>query len=397
MKLVQYCKTTNPLALIFLLYIGVSAVCNLPTFFQQESLSSQEGRSIKDGIYSLETEFNDKFWGKEAYILLNGGISNSLGAEVLNGVVKLKNGYFETLDRSREMNVYINSAITLKDYLEEKDIPFVYVQAPDKIPTDDDEMIPVGFENYVNRNADNLLEGLEKGGIPILDLRESVLEEGIDHYSLFFKTDNHWTPEGGFWAHRHVAEFIDVALKESIANPYFYDFDLYEKQVYEEVYLGSWGQRAGATFTGYDDVTIISPTFETELIFETPSLLREVTGDFKEVVFYEFDERNINYGSYLPNLMEYSVVTNRLATNDKKIFILRDSFSQVLAPFLALHYSEIHLFDLRGNPEENSNLFLEKIEEIQPDIVVQLIYTKSVGNDALYSYSAAIDRKQAQD
>ena len=35
---------------------------------------------------------------------------------------------------------------------------------------------------------------------------EKVQEQGIDKYSLFYKTDHHWTTKSGLWACNQIAD-----------------------------------------------------------------------------------------------------------------------------------------------------------------------------------------------
>lgn len=393
-EFMNYVTKKNPLALVFLLYIGLHGICNVPTIWNGVQYVAQQEELLPTAqVVFFEQEYTEQFVGKDQYIDLNGRIFSVVGSNYLNEVLKLDNGYFITLDEEEDMTHYVDSATLLYHYLQEREIPFAFIQAPGQLPSDFDENIPDGFETYINRNADAFLNGLESNGVPTLDLRAEIQNQGLNHWDLFFKTDHHWNAEGGLWGSSVVAPFIDQLLGEDIANPDYFDQTNYQITTYPKAFLGSRGQRTGAVFSGYDDVSIFTPRFETQLEGETASSSTYVSGDFTQVMYPTLDVRNLTYQTYLSYLGDYSVLKNHKVDNGKKIVILRDSFSRVAAAFLALHYEEIHLFDFREGDNTN-DFFLQQLEVIAPDVVVQMLYTGANTSEELFSYGDAILRLQ---
>ena len=71
------------------------------------------------------------------------------------------------------------------------------VFAPSKV-CQYDTGLPVGVPDEVNPAASQVIEHLKNAGVPVMDLRQLLHEEGLSHEELFFHTDHHWNLEGAF-------------------------------------------------------------------------------------------------------------------------------------------------------------------------------------------------------
>jgi hypothetical protein len=60
-----------------------------------------------------------------------------------------------------------------------------------------------------------------------------------------------------------------------------------------------------------------------------------------------FLEEKDQYASFLGGNAPLYIVRNPNAETEQKLLLVRDSYSDSLAPFLSQYYSEIHLLDLR--------------------------------------------------
>ena len=55
---------------------------------------------------------------------------------------------------------------------------------PCQIP-ENENLLPIGYVDYSNQNADDLLKILENNNIPILDLRKEMIKDGISYTDAF--------------------------------------------------------------------------------------------------------------------------------------------------------------------------------------------------------------------
>lgn len=372
----------SPLPVLFLCITLIVFLLNLgqfTTIFVSKTANVPIGQ-LKESINSIESEYVENFSGKTNYIDINGLFSRIIYKKELNDLHKLDNGHLtNNVDDTRDMLSIVNYATDFKKYLDLYDIPYAYVQPISVLASDDDNMIPAGYTTLLNQNTDKMIQGFIDNGINFLDLRQNSKEDGMSNYDLFYKTDHHWNTYGAFWATQHVVHFINEQLniETNVLNEYFFDMNNYETEIFENEFLGSYGKRTGVFYAGVDDIAIITPVFETNFTVETPAENITLTGDFTstQLDYTIFDNNTSspfskNEYTVYPLHFDYSKITNHNATNDAVILILRDSFTSTLAPYLAMHYKEIHLYDLRyGNKQEG---FIEILHQIEPDIVLQI-------------------------
>lgn len=367
---VMFCST-----LVFIAFINMQSFKEI-----YKNAIEKNPNNKQKALASIEGEYANQFLGKENYINLNGAFANLIDQKELNNVVKLNNGYLTSICEKRDTLPIVESVVEFEGYLKNKNIPYIYIQAPYKMSTDNDNL-PKGFESYANENADNLLKGLNSNNIDILDLREEIKKDGLNHYDLFFKTDHHWTFEGAFWANTKVMSKVNEVLDIKEYDKKYIDINNYNKVTYENAYLGSRGQRVGYLFGGGDDITTILPKFDTDMKFEVPTKGIKKEGTFEESIMFEkiFDKDKVYqkyiYSIYTGDNYDYAKITNKKSTNKKKIFLIKDSFSLAMAPFLALHYDEVHMYDMRKGSSED---LIKKIDEVNPDIVVNMYYPEMI-------------------
>lgn len=325
---------------------------------------------------SVESIYNERFEGKYWFITLNGAIQKILGARVVNERYQLDNGHLTYIIDEYDMDSIAQNTVAFRDALEEQDIPMVYVNTPFKIHQTD-KQLPTGVEDHSNENADRFLAHLREENVTVLDLREIIAAEQLDHYDMFYKTDHHWKAESGLWAAEEITEFLsgwnaDYTVKEGLWEPSAYTFEMHE-----DIFLGSAGKRVGCIYSGMDDFTVITPNFETEFSFSANDGQVTREGSFSDVfivrdLLYSGDDFSSSvYSTYCGSAYGHIEIRNtqtgpNRSCTDKKILIIRDSFSDVLVPFLSLGYGELDVIDLRAFRQD----LMAYLEKSDPDLVL---------------------------
>lgn len=377
-------QVVSPLAAVFFTTILFMFTLNLANLQSSFAEAKEEHPEDTQAAYrETESLFAENFISKETFIELNSTLAAPLEQVELNDVVKLYNGYLTTLDEEipdEELQVLADHMVEFHEYLDEEGIPFAFVQVPHKLPSDSDVMLPSGYDTYPNRNADAFIAKLEAEKVPVLDLRSEMLEDGLNPFDYYFKTDHHWTPLAGFWAHGKIGLFVDTLTRRSEFNDDYYDLKNYEVEEYPDFWIGSHGKRTGEAFSGMDGMALVYPDFETDMRVEMQEINWSKRGTFEHAVFNRSKLTENPYGVYLTSDLRTSI-SNYNATNDTTILIIKDSFSLAMAPFLALHYQNVELYDLRL-PTSSPTELLAVIEEVEPDVVLcmynpTLLYSES--------------------
>lgn len=310
-----------------------------------------------------------------------------------NGVRDIGDGYFARFSSPIDTSTPAREIIELSSWCEQHGIHFLYVQAPGVINENDDVNIS-GVLDFSNQNANELLAKLTDNNVNVLDLRtELALQAKKDNKSwreYFYPTDHHWKVDTGLWASgkiaQHVSKICDLDIDLSL-----YDKNRYHKEIFEKWFLGSAGKKVTLMRAEPDDFELWCPDFATNFEIEIPTLKLHEKGDFKVFIdmssIYPKNYYNANpYAAYSYGDTPV-IIGKNLDINKGKILLIRDSFSEVIIPFLNLSYSEVRALDLR----KFNGSVKKYIESYKPDIVVVEYYVNSIKEVEYKSYSNEFD------
>ncbi|MBR5094944.1 MAG: hypothetical protein IK095_07605 [Oscillospiraceae bacterium] len=364
-------------ALCFLLLLAVFFVLSLKPFLRETVIALRAGGTPTQA----EERIGDFIPGKEALVTLNGGIQRLLGKREVNERYLLDNGHMTYIIRELDMSGIAQDTADLAGALASQELPFLYVQLPFKLD-EQDKQLPPGVEDYSNENADRFLQILQEAGVDTLDLRERERAEGLDHYSLFFRTDHHWTPDAGLWAAGEIAAALEERDPSFAADPALFDVAHYERELLRGVFLGSHGRRVGPWYAGVDDICVLTPRFETHLRFSVPSQSIWREGSFAETLLFQEKLAPADlmesdcYDVYCGGQYDWMCIENAAGGSGKRLLVLQDSFDLVVLPFLALGYDAVEAIDLRLWDGD----LLDYIDETRPDMVL-IIYNPGALED----------------
>ena len=351
-----------------------------------KSSSNNDSTNITKNIDRFEREYNKDFFGKYYFVNANGIVRRITGQITVKDVVKVG----DTLTFTREkIDVTKQAAnmIALNDFLNEKNIELLYIQAPFKIDKYN-KNLPVGIQDYSNENADSLLNKMASGGVKTLDLRKNIYESDLEYSSLFFKTDHHWKIETAFWAYGQVVDYLNNSYCCSIEDQYT-NIDNYRVETYKDWFLGSQGKKTGSLYVGVDDFSLIYPKFETQLSLNIPRENLKREGSYFDTVYFM---KNINvknyfesnpYKVYFDGSKPLIIMKNEMAPSDKKILVVKDSFANPLQSYLALCFQQVNIIDLRSYTKDTLK---EYINHYNPDLVLFLYNPAILSNMKLFTF-----------
>lgn len=325
-------------------------------------------------IGAVEAGYNENFAHKLGFIDLHGALQRAMGKREVGNFDTVKAADGKLLPGLPGSNVLMpRQHFAAEDfaYLQKvnehcasKGTAFVYMKTPNDV-IEGYTRLPTGVVSHQNANDDELLALFRQLGVDVLDLRQSMVEDGVDPAGFFFTTDHHWTIESAFWAQgallRHLEgrglEFPLMERNTDLAN--------FEVQVYEDWFLGSAGRRTGRYYGGLDDFSLILPAFDTELTHTAPSRFdAPVTGSFEEVLvdkgFLGFDSsyQLSRYDAYLRSFTPLRVIENEAGAG--RVLVVQDSFGQPVSAFLALSCAEVTVLDFRYYTEMSLLEYLEQ-------------------------------------
>ena len=347
---------------------------------------------IAGAIDSMEKIIDSDTYKREDYIDFYGLVHKLLGKRVMVDIgygelYKTKYGQITYAVPKQDVSEELESIYELKKELDKQGIPLLFVQAPFKLPADE-QQLPDNVKDHANENADRFLKGLDAAGIDYLDLRENYWSKGLNQNQLFFNTDHHWTINGAFNSYQEIAETLNRDYGFQIDGKYT-DLSNYNQEVFRDFYIGSMGRRVGESFGGTDDFTLITPGFDTDYtLYEREYGAEKVyEGSFTEAVLT---------GSYLaegtpPETNRYAVYHGDNAELEfvnhnvrrGSILMIKDSFGLPVYSFLSTGVHEVRALDVR--------LFQGSVAdyaaEHSPDVVI-ILYNADCFGGNLFHFKA---------
>ena len=168
-----------------------------------------------------------------------------------------------------------------------------------------------------------------------VDIRTLFKDEYAAGHQLYYKTDHHWTTYGAYTAYRALAGQLGYTPQEQSA---------YHITAYPGFY-GTTYSSSGFWMTKPDSVEVWDNQSNDSAVVTTITD-GEVTQQ-QDMFYLKHLEEDDKYPIFLDGNHPYTVIKNTAASSDEKLLVIKDSFAHSLVPFLADHFSEIVMVDLR--------------------------------------------------
>ena len=209
------------------------------------------------------------------------------------------------------------------------DVPVYFSIIPDKSYV---------WANRLPANAPNVDDGWTNETIKSLisqRVRYIDLYGALDGDDVFYRTDHHWTTMGAYQGYTALVNAINGSATA---------LD-YEPTLVSDSFCGTTWSSCGAGWVLPDEMyTWVPEGGENGKVAVT----RYPEGAPIEGSLYDLSKLELKdkYSMFLGGNQPLCVIRNPDGQNGR-LLIIRDSYSDSLAPFLALDYQEVHLFDPR--------------------------------------------------
>lgn len=189
------------------------------------------------------------------------------------------------------------------------------------------DRLPAGAESFDQRAY--LERAKAVPGLIWADIAGALTEHADE--PVYYRTDHHWTSLGAYYGYAALME----AMGESPAP-------LGKGETVSEDFYGTLYSTSGVHWLPPDSIE----RYVSGKDVTVEDVYKGTTGGLYVDSF--LDEKD-QYSSFLGGIAPLRIVHNPEAATDKKLLLVRDSYSDSLAPFLCRHFAEIHLLDLRYN------------------------------------------------
>ena len=296
-----------------------------PEFTGEKLLSGEFGEKFEKFL-SDQTAGRNMWVGLAAYYQL------SIGNNGANGVYKCADGYL--INDPQDMSGLMRNIGFIEEFAQHVDVPVSVLVAPstgyiceDKLPA---VHKPYRDDEYFTKMSEVLKTA------SFVDIRDAFRQEYADGEQLYYKTDHHWTACGAYTAYRVLADELGYTANDKSA---------YEMTSYPGFY-GTTYSSSGFWMNGPDDIEVWDNKANDGKL-SVAITDNGTTTEQDDMFYYSHLEEDDKYPVYLDGNHPYTVIKNANAASDEKLLIVKDSFAHSLTPFLADHYAEIIMVDMR--------------------------------------------------
>ena len=290
---------------------------------------------LKDGSFTkgVEEYFADQFPLRDQWTGLKARAEQVLGKREFNGVYLCGDALIAKVEPP-------------KDGLEEKNLSYVSRLAESAevpvylglIPSAAEiwrDRLPRGAESW--DQAAFIARAAELEGVEPIDFLTALRDHAGERTweGIFYRTDHHWTTLGAYYGHAALMEALgrggEVPEPETVRARDLPVSNGFQGTLYsqsgihwlEPDSIEFWVEESGLTVTSWRD------------------------GTPKEAGLYDYDYlgKKDKYSAFLGGNQPLCVVKN--PEGKGKLLVIRDSYADSMAPFLALRFEEVHLLDPR--------------------------------------------------
>lgn len=361
----KYALFITALFCVFIFGFG-AALFILPdrAFSEQENrylaqLKAPTWETVRSGKFmeDFEDYVVDQFPLRDQWIQLKAAGEVALGKQENNKVYFGTDGQTlfaqytkPTLDDLTRRVEYVNQLG------ENVDVPVYFALIPDKSYVWADRL-PANAPRVDDGSVLEEAQGLCGSGVNWIDLSGALSGDDV-----FYRTDHHWTTMGAYQGYVALMEALGSEAIRPEGAPAL---------VSDHFYGTTWSS-SGAGWVKPDEMY-------TWVSGEGLNITSYRDGTPADAQLYDksFLEKKDKYSMFLGGNQPLCVIENPNAQGGK-LLVIRDSYSDSLAPFLSQSYQEVHLYDLRYN----RNSLKAYIQDNEIDQVLVLYSNANFATDA---------------
>ena len=184
--------------------------------------------------------------------------------------------------------------------------------------------------NHTPEIDPNALIAMAKGkGIDVVDASAALTEHKEEY--IYYKTDHHWTSLGAYYAY--------VFLCGSLAKTPI-PYEAFKQEVLTKGFYGTSYSRASLYSAKPDAITVFRAPYDFNVVYNL--------GESESLGLYERKYLDVKdkYSVFLNANQPLSVITGG-EKNGRHLLLIKDSYANTFAQFIAGDYESVHMIDLR--------------------------------------------------
>lgn len=343
-------------------------------------LAGKPGFSIEklvDGSFgrAYETYLSDQFPLRDQFVAAKTNIERLLFKEDVNGVYFGKDGYYiERFDSeilfteqlTKNLDYLAAAAEQYAGYLGEERVKIMLVPSASQILSD--KLPPFASPADQSRVTELLKNKLHTPSM-VLPVEQELKKH--EKEELYYRTDHHWTTRGAYISYRLYCEAAGFVPWEE---------EHFLKETVTSDFLGTVESKVRVSMRP-DEIVLYEPAEPQEYKVSYDQLPKEyntlynrkaLEGKDKYSVFLDGNHgwtKILNETIKKKSEKKEGLGKDMAASKERRLLIIKDSYAHSFAPFMANHFGEVHMVDLRY-----FNMKLSEFMEAQEITDVLVLY-----------------------
>lgn len=303
--------------------------------------------SVVSGEYgtSYETWLSDQFPFRTMFVAVRTAAKRAVLQQDINGVYFGEDHYYiekhntedlMTEQMAKNIDYLAQASVWFADTLDGR-VSVMLVPSASQILTD--KLPPFAApadQTAVTEALRGILEQDSAEDIQILPIEQRLKEH--EREPLYYKTDHHWTTLGAYYAYQLYAENAGFTPKPR---------EEFAEHTVSGTFQGTIQARLGIPLEN-DNINLFLPREESQVEIYYDGLLQTYDSFYDETALKKRDQYAVFLGG---NHGWTKIVSKQLGEDSqaagRKLLIVHDSYANSFVPFLAGHFEEIHMVDLR--------------------------------------------------
>ncbi len=347
-------KSDLIIVILFFLFIYGITFANIVT--ADKNFSEMENRTLAqkpdlnlkhvlsgEFMEEYETYITDQFVARDLFVGAKSLGERILGKKINNDVYFAKDGYLIEQFKEVDEELLNKNVEAIKNFATKQEADVLLAIIPGSVEINRDKLYSRLPDISQKTVIEQIYNNMDDEHITCVDMYQ-ILQQHKEE-DIFYRTDHHWTSLGAYYGYQAISEVVGI-------NPV--PLSDYKETVRSEEFYGTLYSKAGAFW--------VEPDQMVTYVEENGIEVTKIEGDnLEEGELYEeskLDEKD-KYAMFLGGNQPLALIENSKG-GEQKILIIRDSYSDSLAPFLTAHFGEIYLWDFRYNKESVSAFIKEK-------------------------------------
>jgi len=348
----------------------LAVICGIVMFVLQpkETFSEEENRVLQSfpafdlddlfaGKYTrkFETYLADQFPARNFFVGVNSGTQLLLQKKDVGGVYIGQNDYLFEILKQPDPDILQSNIAGINSLADRTGLPVYLLPVPSSAQ-EMKESLPAFAPSYDQNLSVGVMEKSLSPKVTLVNVMDDL--KPSDGEELYFKTDHHWNVFGAYKGYSALMEAMGMSPVarsdiefEKVSSDFYgtlYSKAGYKQQEPDELYI----QR----FKTPQQITCISSGQTADSVFDMSRLTKKD-----------------KYTIFIGGNTDENIIRNA-GVQGERILIIKDSYAHIAAPYLANHFSEIRMIDLRYFRKDPA----EYIRDNQIDRIVILYSIKQL-------------------